>query len=124
MDFVRKGDRADTALAGRRDPELCSAMDDLVQLAELGVLAGVGEIIRERVRQVLALGYTAEHDDAHVDGRLAVWAEEFLRDGVQLCREAGLADAGSDETALRKAGALAAAEIDRLNRMMTTDDPR
>lgn len=119
---VRKGDRALGELNRLlRDTDLGIAMDDLVFLRDSGALAGVAEIIRERRRQVEAKGRTLEHDArAHSDGwlvssarcRLAVLDME-TRDGT-----AGYPEA---EEALRKAGALLAAEIDRLNRLVTPE---
>ena len=121
MDLVRKGALAADRMS--RDPDVAAACDDLARLADFGALAGVAEVIRERLRQVEELGYTPDHDDGHSDGLLAIearWQLSWLQDS----RGMGTADVGSDEDHLRKAGALAAAEIDRLNRMLTPEDSR
>jgi hypothetical protein len=94
---------------------------------------GAELITQERQRQIDAEGYTPEHDDEHTYGTLAVVAATLACDGTdavvvdQLGR--GTADdpwgllskhgyqAGGDEIhSLVIAGALIAAEIDRLQR--------
>ena len=84
---------------------------------------GVNKIAEERARQTEAKGYTNEHDDKHVHGDLALAAACYAipeRKGLVAvpwpfssgdCR-------GKDtrERLLIKAGALIAAEIDRLHR--------
>lgn len=96
--------------------EPLDALADLRWLSDHGALAGVHEIIRERRRQV-ELGYDAYHDDVHEGSELVYMAQARLHD-VTFTRSEGTADAGSDEHDLRQAGALAAAEIDRLQRML------
>lgn len=98
--------------------DLFSAVQDLGWLHRNGALAGVHEVIRERRRQVEALGHDAGHDDGHVRGDLVVFAEIRLMN-LRTDRSDGTADPASDERELRQAGALLAAEIDRLHRMMT-----
>lgn len=99
-------------------------VDDLNYLEEHGALAGVAEVIRERRRQIEQLGYTVAHDGTeHDDGNLVYRAAARLG-FAQLDRAAGTADPASDERWLREAGALAAAEIDRLGRLLAPDDPR
>jgi hypothetical protein len=118
-ELARKG-----ALAKQRidfDPEVAAACDDLAWLAERGALAGVSEIIRERRRQI-EHGFTPQYDsDTAADGGLVHqvrhWAGEVIGS-----RRAGVADIGSDEDGLRQAGALAAAEIDRLNRQASAQE--
>jgi len=98
-------------------------VDDLNFLESRGALAGVAEVIRERRRQIEQLGYGLEHDETHDDGSLADRAAgrmSLVRDS----RAEGTADPASDEGLLREAGALAAAEIDRLSRLMEPGDPR
>jgi hypothetical protein len=95
--------------------ELRDAYDDLAWLSSHDALGGVAEILQERRRQI-EMGHTAECDDVLTEGGLVVWAEGFLRDGVRAARRNGIADIGSDEHALRAAGALAAAEMDRMDR--------
>jgi hypothetical protein len=96
--------------------ELKEVWDNLVFLDLAGALAGVAEVIRERRRQVEQIGWTPALDDGMVTGTLAVMARRRL-DRVILGHRQGTADLGSDEDGLRRAAALAAAEIDRLNRM-------
>jgi hypothetical protein len=97
--------------------ELATVVDDLAYLAEHGALAGVAEVIRERRRQIEVLHLTPELDDvAGADGGLLHVAASYLA-RVDQERRGGLADAGTDEAGLRSAGACAAAEIDRLNRL-------
>jgi hypothetical protein len=99
--------------------EMKAVWSDIAFLHEAGALAGVAEILRERVRQVGQLGYTPEHDDAeHNDGDLASYAQERLA-RLKHDRFEGTGGYPEDERNLCQAGALAAAEIDRLNRMMT-----
>jgi len=71
---------------------------DLAYLARHGALAGVTEITAERRRQ-LEQGATAGQDDRLTHGELTAYAERRIRLGK-----------------LRQAGALLAAEIDRLAR--------
>lgn len=105
-------------------------------------MSGVHRIHEERIRQTEAEGWTSEHDDGHADGDLAsaarcyVWAASICT----LWRNEGHADGPSTLLAappsdwpwapewwkpsddpirnLEKAGALIAAEIDRLGRAM------
>ncbi len=88
------------------------------------VLDGADHIQFERMKQITHHGWTSDHDDTHRDGELAIeaalWAtqttaEESMRAGM----------CGSAQDRLRKsrvrqlaiAGALIAAEIDRLLRI-------
>jgi hypothetical protein len=99
-------------------------VDDLNYLEEHGALAGVAEVIRERRWQIEQLGYDADHDSGcHADGGLVHHAAVQLG-FAQVERVSGTADPASDESRMRKAGALAAAEIDRLGRLLAPDDPR
>jgi hypothetical protein len=99
-------------------------VDDLNYLEAHGALAGVAEVIRERRRQIEQLGYTVTHDDTeHDDGNLVHRAAVQLG-FAQVERVSGTADPASDESRMRKAGALAAAEIDRLTRLLAPGDPR
>jgi hypothetical protein len=104
---------------------------------------GIGRIVAERSRQIYGEHWTAEHDDAHVDGELALaaccyaaprplyiqrengrladpWPEGWLAEWDK--RPRTIDDALVAPTAeerirmLEKAGALIAAEIDRLLR--------
>jgi hypothetical protein len=98
-----------------------AARDDLYWLHSRGALAGVAEIIRERRRQI-ERGWTPEHDDeAHGDGFLVLMAASASR-LVDRHRREGVADPATDEELLRKTGALAAAEIDRLARAFSPEE--
>jgi len=97
---------------------LKTAYDDLAWLSEHGALAGVAEILHERRRQIEVKGHTPESDDGRFD--FASMASLTLA-RVNVTRQQGTADIGSDEDGLRRAAALAAAEIDRLNRVMTPE---
>lgn len=116
--MTRKGDAARKALdSASPDWDLVVAMDRLAWLAGKGMLAGVDEIMRERLRQE-ALGYTVSHDDEqHADAWLVTEAFRRVRVMVHDVAE-GIATYPEAEKALREAGALLAAEIDRLNRML------
>lgn len=95
-------------------------------------LSGAELIARERARQISAEGWTPEHDDAHKDGELIAAAVSYAmpqkaRD-IRLNFATSLFEAfwpwdmkwwkPSDDHIrnLTKAGALIAAEIDRLKR--------
>lgn len=106
------------ALANAIRSDLFSAVQDLGWLHRNGALGGVHEVIRERRRQVEALGYTPEGDDSHIGDGLIAMADIRLSD-LRAARGDGTADPAGDERELRQAGALLAAEIDRLHRMMT-----
>lgn len=93
---------------------MATVYDDLDWLRENGALAGVAEIIRERRRQIESKSYSVAHDRVHhADGGLPGMvvknsAEAF---GHAL---AGLYGPPEVERQMAKAGAVAAAEIDRL----------
>jgi hypothetical protein len=93
------------------------ARNDLEWLMKHGALAGAAEILRERRRQRETEGWTPALEDELTSGQLADLIGNRLSQLLD-SRESGTADIGSDEENLRKAGALCAAEIDRLNRMM------
>jgi hypothetical protein len=96
--------------------------EDLDWLRDHGALAGVAEILRERRRQIETKGFTPAHDRAaHADGRL-VNAVGFQ---ARVCEErvlAGLDGPPEAEQAMARAGALAAAEIDRLTAEFTPEE--
>jgi hypothetical protein len=89
-------------------------------------MTGVELIAAERFRQVDAEGWTPEHDDTHTAAELARAAISYIAVAVSLKRtKAGwmwpwdAADFKREEDPVRnlvKAGALIAAEIDRLER--------
>lgn len=91
------------------------------------VLTGVYLIVAERARQVTAEGWTPEHDDEHRFGELAIAAAWYARLGTDAAIDddgegwRSIADwikptPGDRIRELVKAGALIAAEIDRLKR--------
>ena len=87
-------------------------------------MTGVDMIAAERLRQVVVEGWTAEHDDQHGAGELVSAAECYLINGhVHMPAESWPWDGSwwkpSDDPIrnLVKAGALIAAEIDRLQRV-------
>ncbi|MCO5167894.1 MAG: hypothetical protein M9894_16240 [Planctomycetes bacterium] len=93
---------------------------------------GVERIAAERRRQVEHEGWTHEHDDKHADGELAQGAACYAAATVPLYagrfpiawpfgprwdkRPGPSSDVQARIRALEKAGALCAAEIDRLQR--------
>ena len=96
-------------------PELERAARDLGWLYVNGALAGVAAVMAERRRQIGKLGWTPEHGDGQGDGGLANIAYRCLGEVFEN-RESGQGDPGDEERLLRNAGALAAAEIDRVIR--------
>lgn len=111
--------------------------DAIVSIMQADIESGVGRIIIERRRQIEVKGYTPEHDDEHDLGELGLAAalyalpydaqvgnERLLKQddfiGLHIALETGCGfyiDPDLDPvTRLAKAGALCAAEIDRLNR--------
>lgn len=117
--LVRKGALAQDRMS--RDPDVAVACDDLARLADFGALGGVAEIVRERLRQVEALGYSAERDDIeHTDGWLMHDAIRRLQNAGRRVAE-GIGGAEGIEEACRQAGAMLAAEADRLFRLLTPD---
>lgn len=112
-------------------PRLVAELGELrLQVERLGS-GGVVRIARERLRQIDAEGYDTEHDDGHERGELAACAAQYalpaeLRElgpsGVPLLWPWGACDwkPGDRIRELEKAGALIAAEIDRLERAEAT----
>jgi hypothetical protein len=117
-ELVRKGALAADRMS--RNPDVAVACDDLARLADFGALAGVAEIVRERLRQVEQLGYSAEHDDRHDRGELVMAADSTLHASFADVAE-GVAGYPECEEFYRQAGALLAAEMDRLIRMLTPE---
>jgi hypothetical protein len=94
---------------------------------------GAARIAAERRRQVEAEGWTFDHDDQHTDGKLAQAAACYAVATVPMYaghfpviwpwsprwdkRPGKSADVAARIRALEKAGALCAAEIDRLQRL-------
>ena len=86
--------------------------------------SGIEFIAAERQRQIDVEGWSAEHDDTHREGELAIeaalWAtqdtaEETLRNGM--CGNGPHRKGKPRIKQLAIAGALIAAEIDRLHRL-------
>jgi hypothetical protein len=118
------GDLAWHALGqATRDHELAFVMDQVVQLAQHGALAGVSELVTERLRQVDLHGYTIAHDAARWGNGWLVMAAllRVTRTYADILEGGG--DFSDAEEACREAGALLAAELDRLNVLMTPETP-
>jgi len=111
--------------------EKCLGKSEEMRLAfELKRFPGVARILRERIRQVDEKGYTLGHDDTHADGEMSAMASVLL---ATQSDSAGawpiIADepkkwaehvvekwGGQPGRLLDIAGALVAAEIERLER--------
>jgi hypothetical protein len=115
-DLVRKGALAADRMS--RSPDVAVACDDLARLADFGAMAGVAEIIRERLRQVDPCGYDAAHDTHHDDGWLMHEAVRRVENAGRRVAE-GIDGAEGIEEGCREGGALLAAEMDRLLLMLT-----
>jgi hypothetical protein len=102
-------------------PAYQEAARDLAYLFEMGALAGVAEVIRERRHQIEQLGYTPERDRRHDNAELIGKAVDRINElGTGIAEgTAGWTDA---ERTMAQAGALAAAEIDRLETEFTPED--
>lgn len=92
---------------------------------------GACDIMAERLRQIAVEGYDAKHDDSHGDGDIAVVAAELALEHTYGMIDHDRSTALRDEWGLLKkhrdtrrrlviAGALIAAEIDRLDRITIT----
>lgn len=95
------------------------------------------QVVAERERQVTAEGWTPEHDDSHPQGQLALAGVCYAAEYVDMEAWGRFADTGrptqwpwdpewwkpkNPERDLIRAGALIAAEADRLVRARRTDD--
>lgn len=96
--------------------EITEAIGSIGYLAQHGALAGAAAVIRERRRQIEDKGHTVEHDDQHTDGWLPDGAGRERLSGLRYNRVQGPSMPEFEEAMLREAGALCAAEIDRLTR--------
>jgi hypothetical protein len=111
-------------LSGRLELALAPTVDSVPEARA----DGASLIAAERQRQIDAEGWTPEHDDEHTNGALAMAAAAYAVQGVPICP---LSAGGwglwpwaaewwkpSDDPIknLIRAGALIAAEIDRLAR--------
>ena len=90
----------------------------------------LADVMRERSRQVTAEGYSAEHDDKHVDEEIAYMACYYAMPPTARAWNAGLGETFGEavqpaewtpkafdrRSELVKAGALILAEIERLDR--------
>ena len=82
---------------------------------------GIELITEERQRQIEKEGWTEEHDDEHVDGDLAQAAAAYATNLITLWPweyESWRPSVDDRRKNLIKAGALIAAEIDRVNRAL------
>lgn len=84
-------------------------------------MTGAELIAQERARQVAQEGWTPDHDDEHIDGELVRAAQAYLlpNGGFPAAASWPFTDGFKPEGRIRnlvKAGALIAAEIDRLQR--------
>ncbi len=94
-------------------------------------MTGIESIAAERQRQIEAEGWTAEHDDRHVSGELAQAAAAYALNALEYEDGSPFRFMGaqiwpwpnfwkpsaSPRRDLVKAGALIAAEIDRIDRL-------
>lgn len=95
------------------------------------ISGGATLIYEERIRQIAQEGWSSEHDDSHIDGVLSVQAAALAVDGTDAFVHDPNSDPPIDPFGLVKkhhgnrmrelviAGALIAAEIDRLQRLAT-----
>lgn len=128
VEILNRHDAGDLGLQGVAE-EIFAAFGDEQHAAQQ---SGVGFIAAERRRQISVEGWTPEHDDAHADGSLplaaacyAVAAENYygLRQPPPLWPWARKWWKPADRIRnLEKAGALIAAEIDRLLRKAARED--
>ena len=81
-------------------------------------ISGANRILNERVRQINKEGYSYEHDDEHIDGEIAMAAAAYTIPEPKFWpwRDSEWKPSGDRIKDLTKAGALIAAEIDRLLR--------
>lgn len=85
---------------------------------------GAVRIFNERIRQVNAEGYTPEHDDEHDTGELLAAAIAYINEDPREWPWDGEPKLKGDRLSdLTKAGALVAAEIDRLIRVQSKKSP-
>ena len=108
------------------DCPCCNARDVEALRRTAAVLSGAELIQRERHRQQRNEGWTSAHDDTHERGELARAAACYALTGLKLTAKPRWPWAWSDwkpRTRVRdlvRAGALIAAEIDRLQRARPT----
>lgn len=80
-------------------------------------MSGIDLIAAERERQVSVEGWTPEHDDMHAHGELATAAVGYITGDSDKFPISWPFKSTTPVRDLTKAGALIAAEIDRLNRV-------
>lgn len=91
------------------------AVRDLAWLEDHDAVTGVAAVIAERRRQVEQLGYDAAHDrEHHADGWLLGEAMQRAAVAGYMARHDPVPDVISTRQEAAEAGALLAAEIDRL----------
>lgn len=117
---------------------LVADADDLLLPPPTGASNAARDIAAERERQMAEEGYDAAHDDEHRDGRIVLAAADLLMHVYKAALppegQAVLPDPDDDwglaakhKDARRRlviAGALIAAEIDRLDRAAAAQEPR
>lgn len=114
------------------DGYMCGAGAPLIPAEKIAAIwgpkpmSGIESIANERHRQITAEGWTPEHDDTHTNGELATAASLYARDHGTAYRNHPPKDWPWDRewwkpkdrrSDLVRAGALIAAEIDRLDRL-------
>lgn len=104
------------------------ALQLAVSILELGPTPGIAEVVKERIRQVEGEGWTPEHDDQWINGELILAAISYAMQSILLAGARALWPwsgkwwkPGSPQRDQVKAGALIAAEIDRLRRKDARD---
>jgi hypothetical protein len=105
--------------------------DQMLDVSEIGY-TGVDAIRRERHAQSYHCGFTAEHDDTHTEGELVMAAVAYALHGddMQHLDHPPLSWPWEDDhwhpvsrrRSLEKAGALIAAELDRMDRVESRPD--
>lgn len=102
---------------GRKDrgkellPDAEAFLADMVYLYTHGAAEGIELLVKERRRQIEEKGYDAAHDDRHD-------SKEMLSEAAVKLNSVGAGESDYPVTDLVRAGALLAAELDRIDRMM------
>lgn len=127
------------ATTSNQPPAASSSSDELPKTPkapeppETKPTTGIDRIKAERTRQIKKLGYTPEKDESYHPGTLAMAATCYARAAVEKQRTGTVPPPNSNwpfhqdswkpgedpVRMLEKAGALIAAEIDRINRLKT-----
>lgn len=128
-DTAHAAQYSDQAAGVKADYELAEACKLLVaMLAAAPLSAALADIAAERRRQIEQEGWTPEHDDAHSDGQMATAAACYAISAHNVIRYKRITmpswwpwdskwwKPGTTRRDLVKAGALIAAEIERIDR--------